>query len=162
MPNWLRDERIQSLFPDFRFFLHFYGSSGTHGYRMGVYENCKGFTMSRQGPSAWSVSDDLHIDFCWKSQRGNEEKGRVPICFLRPTPPTASGERTSRTAVIITGEAMGTVVKVRRHSKKGKFTAEYTRPAGEGSASAPARAKAFVVDRDDVCRVESHDSQYEI
>ena len=156
MPSWLHSEPIKKLFPVFRFFLRFVGSSGTHGYRMGVYEDTRGFTNK---DAAW-LEDDLRIPFTWKSANGVEQSDNVPICFLKPIPPVASGDKTSRTAVIISREALGTVVKVKRSSKKGKFMAEPMQRDGGGGGSSSSRR--FEIDKEDVCRVEYHDSQYEL
>ena len=74
-------------------------------------------------------------------------------------PPIALGNSMSKMAVIISGDALSTVVKIKRTLKKGKFMAEPVQGDGGAGSSKP---KRFEVDKEDVCRVEHHDSQYDL
>ena len=154
--EWLRNEKIRVLLHEFRFFLRFSRTGRTHGFHMGTYEDAWGFTT--KDAATWTEGDD--IDFHWKPAKGPERSDHVPIRFLVPMPPIASGDSTGKMAVIISGEAVGTVVKIKRTSKKGKFTAERMQRDEGHVASGPVGSKPFQVDKEDVCRVEYHGSPY--
>ena len=154
--EWLCNEKIRVLLHEFRFFRWFSGTGGTHGFHMGMYEDAWGFTT--KDAAAWTEGDD--IDFHWKPAKGLECSDCVPICFLVPMPPIALGDSTGKMAVIISGEAVGTVVKIKRTLKKGKFTAECMQRDEGHVASGSAGSKPFQVDKEDVCRVEYHGSPY--
>ena len=66
-------------------------------------------------------------------------------------PPITSGNSTGKMVVIISGEAVGTVVKIKRTLKKGKFTAEHMQCDEGHVASGSVGSKPFQVNKEDVC-----------
>ena len=109
-----------------------------------------------EGAAAWSL-DDSSLELTWKSRRGTSQTGVVPIHFLEPLLPMATGNSTGRLAVIIAGESIGTVVKVKRVAKD-SFEVQTVRV--EDGFGGKGVGKNYPTAKDSVCRVEFHNSPH--
>ena len=153
-PHWLYDDRIKALRRTHHIYLRFHNSSGNNGFESGVHEGQIGYTT--QEDATWTASDFV-LNFHWMTSGRTARSDDVPIRVLRPVQPNATGSTTSKLAVVIAGDDLGTVVSVKRHHRnKDVFMVE---PVAVGDAG-PSRQRKFQVPKGDVCQIEPHGSEF--